>query len=110
MAHEITHVANGDMVTMALLQVVLNTFVIVMGRVVGGFIDSILVGNRDGGRGVGYYGIILALEFLFGLFATMIIMWFSRHREFRADEGGAYLAGHAKMIAALERLAVFLVV
>ncbi|AXI84307.1 protease HtpX [Xylella taiwanensis] len=106
LGHEIAHVANGDMVTMALLQGVLNTFVIVLARVLGGFIDSTLAGNRDGGRGVAYYAIILVLELLFGLFATMITMWFSRHREFRADEGGAYLAGRAKMIAALERLAI----
>ncbi|AAO29824.1 protease HtpX [Xylella fastidiosa subsp. fastidiosa] len=106
LGHEIAHVANGDMVTMALLQGVLNTFVIVLARVVGGFIDSLLSGNRGGGRGVAYYGIVLVLELLFGLFATIITMWFSRRREFRADEGGAYLAGRNKMIAALERLGI----
>ncbi|MCD7098725.1 protease HtpX [Stenotrophomonas sp. MMGLT7] len=106
LGHEIAHVANGDMVTMALLQGVLNTFVIVLARLVGGVIDSYLSGNRDnaGGRGFAYYIIVFVLEMVFGLFATMIAMWFSRHREFRADAGGARLAGRNKMIAALERL------
>ncbi|MHC9014433.1 protease HtpX [Stenotrophomonas bentonitica] len=107
LGHEIAHVANGDMVTMALLQGVLNTFVIVLARIVGGFIDSALSGNREGGgRGFAYYIIVVVLEMVFGLFATMISMWFSRHREFRADAGGAHLAGRQKMIAALERLKV----
>ena len=104
LGHEIAHVANGDMITMALLQGVLNTFVIVLARVVGGVIDSALSGNRDGGRGFAYYIIVFVLEMVFGLFATMIAMWFSRHREFRADAGGARFAGRQKMIAALERL------
>ncbi len=104
LGHEIAHVANGDMVTMALLQGVVNTFVIVLARVVGGFIDSAISGNREGGRGLAYFGIVLVLEMVFGIFATMITMWFSRHREYRADAGGAQLAGRQKMIAALERL------
>ncbi|WP_414496403.1 protease HtpX [Stenotrophomonas maltophilia] len=105
LGHEIAHVANGDMITMALLQGVLNTFVIVLARVVGGIIDSALSGNREGGgRGFAYFIIVFVLEMVFGLFATMISMWFSRHREFRADAGGASLAGRQKMIAALERL------
>ena len=104
LGHEISHVANGDMITMALLQGVLNTFVIVLARVVGGIIDSALSGNRDSGRGFAYYIIVFVLEMVFGLFATMIAMWFSRRREFRADAGGAGLAGRQKMIAALERL------
>jgi len=104
LGHEISHVANGDMITMALLQGVLNTFVIVLARVVGGIIDSALSGNRDSGRGFAYYIIVFVLEMVFGLFATMIAMWFSRRREFRADAGGANLAGRQKMIAALERL------
>ncbi|MBB4125248.1 heat shock protein HtpX [Xanthomonas translucens] len=104
LAHEISHVANGDMVTMALLQGVLNTFVIVLARVVGGVVDSYLSGNRDGRRGLAYYAIVMVLELVFGLFATMIAMWFSRYREFRADAGGASLAGRNKMIAALQRL------
>lgn len=106
LGHEIAHVANGDMVTMALLQGVLNTFVIVLARVVGGVIDSAMSGNRDGGRGFAYYIILFVLEMVFGLFATMIAMWFSRRREFRADAGGAQLAGRGKMIAALERLSL----
>lgn len=104
LGHEISHIANGDMVTMALLQGVLNTFVIVLARVVGGVVDSYLSGNRDGRRGLAYYAIVMVLELVFGLFATIIAMWFSRYREFRADAGGASLAGRAKMIAALQRL------
>ena len=103
LGHEVSHVANGDMVTMALLQGVLNTFVIVLSRVVGRAIDGYL-GNRDG-YGIGYYLSVFVLDMVFGLFASMIAMWFSRHREFRADAGGAALAGRQKMIAALERLA-----
>lgn len=102
LAHEVSHVANGDMVTMALLQGVLNTFVIVLSRLVGRVIDGYL-GNRDG-YGIGYYLSVFVLDMVFGLFASMIAMWFSRHREFRADAGGAALAGRPKMIAALERL------
>jgi heat shock protein HtpX len=104
LGHEVSHVANGDMVTMALLQGVLNTFVIVLARVVGRVIDGYLSGGRDG-PGLGYYAIVFVLDMVFGLFASMIAMWFSRHREFRADAGGAALAGKPKMIAALERLA-----
>jgi heat shock protein HtpX len=103
LGHEVSHVANGDMVTMALLQGVLNTFVIVLSRLVGRAIDGYL-GNREG-YGVGYYLSVFVLDMIFGLFASMIAMWFSRHREFRADAGGAALAGKGKMIAALERLA-----
>ena len=103
LGHEVSHVANGDMVTMALLQGVLNTFVIVLSRLVGRAIDTYL-GNRDG-YGIGYYVSVFVLDMVFGLFASMIAMWFSRHREFRADAGGAALAGKGKMIAALERLA-----
>jgi heat shock protein HtpX len=104
LGHEVSHVANGDMVTMALLQGVLNTFVIVLARVVGRVIDGYLGGGRDS-PGLGYYAIVFVLDMVFGLFASMIAMWFSRHREFRADAGGAALAGKPKMIAALERLA-----
>ncbi len=107
LGHEVSHVANGDMVTMALLQGVLNTFVIVLARIVGGVIDTYLSGNReDGRRGFAYYIIVMVLELVFGLFATMIAMWFSRRREFRADAGGAQLAGRQKMISALERLSL----
>ena len=106
LAHEVSHVANGDMVTMALLQGVLNTFVIVLARVVGRVVDGAISGSRDGDApGFGYYIIVFVLEMVFGVFASMIAMWFSRHREFRADAGGASLAGRHKMIAALERLA-----
>ncbi|MFO7338678.1 MAG: protease HtpX [Lysobacteraceae bacterium] len=107
LGHEVAHIANGDMVTMALLQGVLNTFVIVLARVVGGLVDGYLSGNReDRGPGLAYFLIVMVLEVVFGLFATMIAMWFSRRREFRADAGGARLAGRHKMIAALERLAL----
>ena len=107
LGHEVSHVANGDMVTMALLQGVLNTFVIVLARVAGGIIDSQLSGDRGNDRpGLAYFAIVIVLEMVFGLFATMIAMWFSRRREFRADTGGAQLAGRQKMIAALERLSL----
>ncbi len=106
LAHEVSHVANGDMVTMALLQGVLNTFVIVLSRVVGRLIDGWLSGGRSSGGGIGYFASVFVLDMVFGLFASMIAMWFSRHREFRADAGGAALAGKPKMIAALERLAL----
>jgi heat shock protein HtpX len=105
LAHEVSHVANGDMVTMALLQGVLNTFVIVLARVVGRVVDGYLSGGREGG-GMGYFAVVLVLDMVFGLFASMIAMWFSRHREFRADAGAAQLAGRDKMIAALERLSL----
>lgn len=104
LGHEVAHVANGDMVTMALLQGVLNTFVIVLARVVGRAIDGYLSGGRNEGPGLAYYAIVFVLDMIFGLFASMIAMWFSRHREFRADIGGATFAGRDKMIAALERL------
>jgi heat shock protein HtpX len=104
LGHEISHVANGDMVTMTLLQGVLNTFVIFLSRVVGRIIDGFIGGGRDG-PGFGYYIIVMVLDMVFGLFASMIAMWFSRHREFRADAGGADLAGRGKMIAALQKLA-----
>ncbi len=105
LGHEIAHVANGDMVTQTLLQGVLNTFVIFFSRVIGYFIDSLLSrGENRGGFGVGYYISSMVLQVLLGFLATMIVMWFSRWREFHADQGGARLAGKAKMIAALKRL------
>ena len=105
LAHEVSHVANGDMVTMALLQGVLNTFVIVLARIVGRVVDGYLSGGRDNsGGGIGYFVVVFVLEMVFGLFASMIAMWFSRRREFRADAGGASLAGRGKMISALEAL------
>jgi len=105
LAHEVSHVANGDMVTMALIQGVLNTFVIFMARVVGRIIDSWISGNRSGGPSFAYYIIVIVLDIIFGILASMIAMAFSRWREFRADAGGARLAGRQNMIAALERLA-----
>ena len=104
LGHEVSHVANGDMVTMALLQGIMNTFVIVLSRVVGRVIDSVVFGNREG-QGIGYFVTVFVLDIIFGIFASFITAWFSRQREFRADAGGAALAGKEKMIAALQRLA-----
>jgi heat shock protein HtpX len=105
LGHEITHVANGDMVTMALLQGVLNTFVIFLARVLGTLIDRAISGNRDsGGGGFVYFGIVIVLQIALGFLASLIVMWFSRWREFRADAGGARLAGRDSMISALQRL------
>lgn len=106
LGHEITHVANGDMVTMALIQGVLNTFVIFLARVIGTVVDRMLSGNRDnGGGGFAYFAIVMVLQVVLGFLASLIVMWFSRWREFRADAGGAHLAGRQSMISALERLA-----
>lgn len=101
--HEVAHVANGDMVTLALIQGVLNTFVIFIARAVGSFIDRVVFKNEDG-PGVAYFVIHIVLEIALGILASMIVMWFSRRREFRADVGGARLAGRDNMIAALRRL------
>jgi len=103
LGHEMTHVANGDMVTLALIQGVVNTFVLFLSRVVGNIVDR-AVFRSDDGRGIASFLIYLALQFAFGLLATPIVMWFSRWREFRADSGGAHLAGTGNMIAALEEL------
>ena len=103
LAHEVSHVANGDMVTLTLIQGVVNTFVIFLSRVVGYAVDR-LVFRNDRGVGIGYWIGVLASELLLGLLATMIVMWFSRRREFRADEGAARLVGPAPMIEALARL------
>lgn len=104
LGHEVTHVANGDMVTLSLLQGVLNTFVIVLARVVGYAVDQFLAKDNQRGPGIGYYLASFVMELLFGFLASLIVMWFSRYREFHADAGGARLAGRGKMIAALERL------
>ena len=104
LGHEITHVSNGDMVTLALIQGVLNTFVIVLSRIVGYFVDRVLLKNDRDSVGVGYFVSSLVAQIVLGILASMIVMWFSRRREFRADAGGAKLAGRDKMIAALERL------
>lgn len=106
LAHEISHVANGDMVTLALIQGVLNTFVIFLSRLAAGLIDSVLRSDRNGGGlgFLGYMGVTIVLELVLGLFASIIVMWFSRKREFKADSGAASLAGRQKMIDALRRL------
>src|ERR1700683_3947408 len=103
LGHEITHVANGDMVTLALLQGVVNTFVIFLSRIVGNIVDRSISRDSDG-RGAAYFVTVLVSQLVLGLLASMIVMWYSRQREFRADAGGAQLAGRDKMIAALERL------
>ena len=104
LGHEITHVSNGDMVTMALIQGVLNTFVIVLSRVLGGVVDRAVFGQRERGNGPGYWITVFVLQILLGIVASFIVCAFSRGREFRADAGGAHLAGREKMIGALERL------
>jgi len=107
LAHEVSHVANGDMVTLALIQGVLNTFVIFVSRLVANAIDTFLGRNEEGEGGLGFLGymaVTFVLELVLGALASLIVMWFSRQREFRADSGGAALAGRGKMIAALERL------
>jgi heat shock protein HtpX len=106
LGHEIAHVANGDMVTLTLLQGVLNTFVIFFSEIVGRIVDSALRGRDDerGGPGVGYWVTSILARIVFGLFAALIVNWFSRRREFRADEGGASLAGRDNMVNALRRL------
>ncbi len=103
LAHEISHVANGDMVTMGLLQGVLNTFVIFFSRIVGHFIDRVVF-RIERGYGPGYWIGSIVAELVLGILAAIIAAWFSRRREFRADAGGAALAGRGKMIAALQRL------
>jgi len=103
LAHEVSHVANGDMVTMTLLQGVLNTFVIFLSRVVGFFVDRVVFRNEQG-AGIGFFLTSLVAQIIFGILATIIVHWFSRRREFRADAGGAELAGREKMVAALEKL------
>jgi heat shock protein HtpX len=99
LAHEISHVANGDMVTLTLIQGVVNTFVIFLARVIGSLVD-----RREDGRGMAYFATVMIAQFVLGILASMIVMWFSRQREFRADAGGAHLAGTTNMISALERL------
>ena len=109
LGHEIGHVANGDMVTLTLIQGVLNTLVIVASRIVGRVVDSWLSGGRDdnrGGTGIGYFVSVMVLQVVFGLFASMIVAAFSRWREYRADAAGARFAGRGAMISALQRLKV----
>ena len=103
LAHEVSHAANGDMVTLALIQGVVNTFVIFLSRVVGFLVDR-LVFKVQSGHGPAFWIVSMITEFVFGILATTIVMWFSRWREYRADEGGAELAGRQNMINALKRL------
>ena len=103
LGHEVAHVANGDMVTMGLIQGVVNTFVIFLSRLIGFFVDRVILKNQRG-LGIGYFISSIVAQLILSVFATMIVMWFSRRREFRADEGGADLASREKMIAALKRL------
>ncbi len=103
--HEISHVANGDMVTLTLIQGVVNTFVIFLSRVVGYFVDRVILKNDDDeGVGIGFFVTSMIAQVLFGILASIIVMWFSRKREFIADAGGAKLAGTQSMINALEAL------
>ena len=107
LAHEVAHIANGDMVTLTLIQGVVNTFVIFIARVVGYAVDSFLRKNsdEDRGPGIGYTVTVIVCDIVFGILASVVVMYFSRHREFRADAGAAYLLGSPQpMIAALRRL------
>ncbi|MFP4639205.1 MAG: protease HtpX [Guyparkeria sp.] len=103
LGHEVGHIANGDMITLTLIQGVVNTFVIFFARIVGFFVDRVLLKNEEG-PGIGFFVTTIVAEIVFGILASTIVMWFSRQREFRADDAGARLAGRDKMIAALERL------
>ncbi len=103
LAHEVSHVANGDMVTLTLIQGVVNTFVVFLSRLVGYFVDRVVF-KSENGHGAGFFIASMVAQVLFGVLASIIVMWFSRQREFRADAGAATLAGRDKMIAALERL------
>jgi len=103
LAHEVSHVANGDMITMALIQGVVNTFVVFLSRLVGFFVDRVILKNQRG-LGIGYFVSSIVAQIVLGILATTIVMWFSRRREFRADAGGAYLAGRGNMIGALKAL------
>ncbi len=103
LAHEVSHVANGDMVTLALIQGVVNTFVIFASRVVGHIIDRVILKNERG-HGIGYFVSSMIAQVVFGILASAIVMYFSRVREFKADAGAAELAGSEKMVAALQRL------
>ncbi|MDR0274831.1 MAG: protease HtpX [Burkholderiaceae bacterium] len=105
LGHEIAHVTNGDMVTMTLIQGVMNTFVFFASRVIGSLVDSYLRRDNERGSGVGYFVTVMVLQVVFGLLANIVVAWFSRQREFRADSGSARLLGQPQsMIRALERL------
>lgn len=103
LGHEVSHVANGDMVTLTLIQGVVNTFVIFLSRVIGHLVDRVVF-KTERGHGPAFWITTIVAELVLGILASMIVMWFSRYREFRADRGGAQLAGREKMISALERL------
>ncbi len=103
LGHEIGHVANGDMITLTLIQGVVNTFVLFLARIAGFFVDRVVLKNERG-LGIGYFVTTIVAEIVLGILASAIVMWFSRYREFRADAAGARLAGRHNMIAALERL------
>ena len=103
LGHEIGHIANGDMVTLTLLQGILNTFVLFFSRVVGFIVDRVVLRNERG-FGLGYFAVTIAAQIVFGILASAIVMWYSRRREFRADSAGARLAGRGSMINALESL------
>jgi len=103
LAHEIGHVANGDMITLTLVQGVVNTFVMFFARIIGHTVDRVVF-KTERGYGIGYYIVTIVAEVLLGILASMVVMWFSRYREYRADAAGAQLAGSASMIAALQRL------
>jgi heat shock protein HtpX len=105
LGHEVAHVANGDMVTMALIQGVMNTFVVFLSRVIGYFVDKVVLRNTNDGPGMGYYITTVVLDILLGVVAALIVAWFSRQREFRADAGAADLMGRKQpMMNALARL------
>jgi heat shock protein HtpX len=103
LGHEVSHVANGDMVTLTLIQGVVNTFVVFLSRVIGHVVDRVVF-KVERGHGPAFWIVSLAAQFILGILASMIVAWFSRYREFRADAGGADLAGRQKMINALRRL------
>ncbi len=103
--HEVAHVANGDMVTMTLIQGVMNTFVVFLSRVIGYFVDKVVLRNTNDGPGIGYYVTTIVLDIVLGVVAALIVAWFSRQREFRADLGAAQLMGRKQpMMSALARL------
>jgi len=107
LAHEIGHVANGDMVTLALIQGVVNTFVMFFARIAASIVDNFLSGDEEegeGGQGIGYFITVIVFEILFGILASIVVSWFSRYREYRADEAGADLSSNHAMIGALQRL------
>ncbi|GGA92536.1 protease HtpX [Agarivorans gilvus] len=107
LAHEVSHIANGDMVTLTLIQGVVNTFVMFLARIIANVISSSMSNNNENGQGMGtlaYMATVFVLEMVFGILASIIVMWFSRQREYRADEGSAKLVGKEKMINALQRL------